>query len=78
MSAITACDRFKVKSQNDREKLELAKELTYKLGFRDGVLKVGEFSGKEVSEVKKVIKEKLISEKSAFAYQEPEKQVITE
>ena len=39
-----------MKSQNDREKLEQAKDLTYKLGFRDGVLKVGEFSGKEVSD----------------------------
>ena len=75
LSAVTACDQFGVKSQNDRDKLELAKDLTYKLGFRDGVLKVGEFSGKKVSQVKKAIKDKMIAEKSAFAYQEPEREV---
>ena len=75
LSAVTTCDKFGVKSQNDRDKLELAKELTYTLGFRDGVLNVGEYSGKKVSQVKKYIRDKLIAEKSAFAYQEPEREV---
>ena len=72
---MSACDKFGVKSQNDRDKLELAKDLTYKLGFRDGVFLVGEHSGKKVSEVKKLIRDKMVAEKNAFLYQEPEREV---
>ena len=37
LSAIAACDLMKVTSQNDRDKLEKAKELTYQKGFYEGV-----------------------------------------
>ena len=37
LSAVTACDQLKVVSQNDRQKLEKAKEMTYLKGFYEGV-----------------------------------------
>ena len=37
LSAVTACDQLKVVSQNDRQKLDKAKEMTYLKGFYEGV-----------------------------------------
>ena len=37
LSAVFACDQLKVVSQNDRQKLEKAKEMTYLKGFYEGV-----------------------------------------
>ncbi len=37
LSALYACDKLKVNSQNDKELLEKAKELTYMKGFYEGV-----------------------------------------
>lgn len=37
LSAIVACDKMKVNSQNDRAQLDKAKELTYMKGFYEGV-----------------------------------------
>ena len=37
-----------------------AKELTYKKGFYEGTIIVGEFAGQKVQEVKKLVQKKLI------------------
>lgn len=55
LSAVKAYKEFKIKSQNDKKKLELAKDKTYKLGFNFGVLKVGNMAGKPVQEAKPII-----------------------
>lgn len=56
LSAITACDELKIVSQNDKEKLKIAKEKVYKLGFYDGIFLVEEYKGKKVNEVKNEIR----------------------
>lgn len=77
LSAVTAYNQFKVQSQNDRDKLLQAKELTYLKGFYDGVLLVGEFAGKKVQDVKKDVKAYLVDRNEADVYYEPEKTIIS-
>ena len=62
LCAVTACDQFKVKSQNDTNQLAEAKELSYKKGFYEGTLIIGEFSGRKVQDVKKDVQKKMLDE----------------
>lgn len=48
MAAINACEEFKVASQNDKDKLKLAKDKCYLKGFYDGVMTVGKYVGCKV------------------------------
>jgi leucyl-tRNA synthetase len=48
LSAIAACEEFKVISMNDKERLKLAKDKVYLKGFYDGVMKVGKYAGSKV------------------------------
>lgn len=77
LSAVTACDQFKVTSQNDREKLEEAKMEVYKKGFYDGIMLVKGYEGQKVQDVKKTIQKLLVGRNEAVIYQEPENQIIS-
>lgn len=51
---------LKIQSQNDRDKLQEAKEMVYLKGFYEGTLLVGPHAGKKVQVVKKEIQQQLI------------------
>ena len=76
-AAVDLCIQEKVVSQNDRVKLELIKDKTYKEGFAKGVLLVGEYAGSKVSDAKPKIKNDLIAAGLAVAYSEPEARVMS-
>ncbi|XP_005104027.1 leucine--tRNA ligase, cytoplasmic [Aplysia californica] len=77
LCAVTACERYKVVSQNDRDKLVEAKEDTYKKGFYEGVMLVKGYEGKSVQDVKKLIQAEMIKKNEAVLYKEPEKLVVS-
>ncbi|XP_050548694.1 leucine--tRNA ligase, cytoplasmic isoform X2 [Daktulosphaira vitifoliae] len=77
LSAVTVYEQLKIQSQNDKEKLQLAKEKVYLKGFYDGVLIVGEYKGQKVQDVKKNLQKKLIELKQAVIYYEPEKMIVS-
>eukprot|EP00736_Rhodelphis_marinus_P009844 Rmarinus@m.21894 len=77
MAAAELCTKMKIQSQNDRVKLADAKDQVYLKGFTDGVMLVGDFKGKKVSEAKPLLKEQLIAEGKALPYSEPEKKVVS-
>jgi len=77
LAAVTACDQFKVNSQNDSKQLCDAKELTYKKGFYDGIMLVEEFKGQKVQDVKQIVRAKMLDECNALSYMEPEKKVVS-
>ncbi|XP_021368908.1 leucine--tRNA ligase, cytoplasmic-like isoform X2 [Mizuhopecten yessoensis] len=77
LSAVKACEDFKILSQNDREKLQEAKQTVYKKGFYEGVMIVEGYKGQKVENVKKIIQEMMIKSGDALKYMEPEKKVIS-
>lgn len=47
--------------------------LTAVQGFAEGVMEVGKYAGRKVSEVKGLMKDEIISSGEALAYSEPER-----
>eukprot|EP00160_Parvularia_atlantis_P014694 Unigene3808_Nuclearia_a/m.11609 Unigene3808_Nuclearia_a/g.11609 ORF Unigene3808_Nuclearia_a/g.11609 Unigene3808_Nuclearia_a/m.11609 type:complete len:1174 (+) Unigene3808_Nuclearia_a:3-3524(+) len=73
--AVFACEKFKIKSQNDRDALALAKDAVYLKGFYEGVMIIGEHKGRKVQEAKAEIRGMMIKDGQACLYYEPEKEV---
>jgi leucyl-tRNA synthetase len=77
LCAPTLVKKLKIASPKDTKQLEEAKELAYKEGFYQGVLKVGEFKGEKVESAKPKVRQQLIDAREAFAYSEPERKVVS-
>lgn len=69
--------KLKIASPKDTKQLEEAKELAYKEGFYQGILKVGDFKGEKVETAKPKVRSQLIDAGEAFAYSEPERKVVS-
>ncbi|KVH87486.1 Aminoacyl-tRNA synthetase, class 1a, anticodon-binding [Cynara cardunculus var. scolymus] len=76
-SAEKICTDMKIKSQNEREKLDAAKKVIYKGGFYEGTMIAGEYAGMRVQEAKSLIRSKLLELGQAVVYSEPEKKVMS-
>ncbi|GAO16259.1 uncharacterized protein UV8b_08222 [Ustilaginoidea virens] len=69
--------KMKIASPKDTKQLEEAKELAYKEGYYQGVLKVGDFKGEKVETAKPKVRSQLMDAGEAFAYSEPERKVVS-
>ncbi|KAK3900551.1 hypothetical protein C8A05DRAFT_35812 [Staphylotrichum tortipilum] len=69
--------KLKIASPKDAKQLLEAKELAYKEGFYQGVMKVGDFKGEKVEVAKPKVREQLFKNGEAFAYSEPENKVVS-
>eukprot|EP00040_Diaphanoeca_grandis_P017534 m.91598 g.91598 ORF g.91598 m.91598 type:complete len:1074 (-) comp26486_c1_seq1:257-3478(-) len=77
LSAIKACDDLGILSQNDRERLDEAKDICYNHGFHHGIMKVGSCAGKKVHVAKDKVREELLAKDMAFIYKEPEALIMS-
>lgn len=68
---------LKISSPKDTVQLAKAKDLAYKEGFYQGIMKIGDFKGEKVEVAKNKVRQQLIDAGDAFAYSEPEGLVIS-
>lgn len=61
LSAPTLVEKLKIKSQNDKHLLGVAKDECYTKGFATGIMVVGDHKGKPVSEAKTLIRDQLLA-----------------
>lgn len=72
------CEKLDIKSsQKDAVKLKQAKGETYLHGFNSGVMLVGKYAGKKVSEAKPLVKGDMVAAREALLYFEPESSVVS-
>jgi len=71
------CVEKGVKSQHDAELLKEIKEICYRQGFYDGVMRMGPFAGRKVQEAKVLCRDLMIQSGEAFAYSEPASEVVS-
>lgn len=76
-SAVFMCEKLKIKSANDKNKLAQAKDETYLKGFTSGIMKVGPYAGQKVSDAKPKIRDEMIAAGQAHLYFEPESRVVS-
>ena len=76
-SAVFMCEKLKIMSFNDKAKLQQAKDETYLKGFNLGIMEIGPYKGKKVSEAKPIIKQEMIDAGQAHLYFEPESRVMS-
>lgn len=72
LSAKYMCEKLKVQSQKDVEKLKEAHDVCYNSGFYKGVMTAGAFVGMKVEDAKLANRKKLVDDKQAIVYLEPE------
>ncbi|CAH8574826.1 unnamed protein product [Dicrocoelium dendriticum] len=77
LAAVSVVDEMRIKSQNDTELLNEAKEKVYRAAFYGGTMLVGDYKGTSVQSAKKKIQADLVNKGYAFVYYEPERTVIT-
>ena len=65
-----------IQSQNDRDKLLEANKTIYSQSFDNGILLVGQYANKKVSDAKNLVRNSLIVNRQAYVYYEPEEKVI--
>eukprot|EP01054_Gregarina_sp_Poly1_P010164 Gregarina_sp_Poly_1__10163@NODE_698_length_6704_cov_82_277535_g526_i0_p1_GENE_NODE_698_length_6704_cov_82_277535_g526_i0NODE_698_length_6704_cov_82_277535_g526_i0_p1_ORF_typecomplete_len1124_score183_98tRNAsynt_1/PF00133_22/8_1e89tRNAsynt_1g/PF09334_11/2_7e11tRNAsynt_1g/PF09334_11/69tRNAsynt_1g/PF09334_11/2_7e17tRNAsynt_1e/PF01406_19/3tRNAsynt_1e/PF01406_19/2e12Anticodon_1/PF08264_13/5_4e10tRNAsynt_1d/PF00750_19/2_2tRNAsynt_1d/PF00750_19/29tRNAsynt_1f/PF01921_18/0_22_NODE_698_length_6704_cov_82_ len=76
-AAADLCEKRKVNSWKDEDKLKEIKQELYIKSFYEGIMIIGQHNGKQVKDVKETIKEEMIANNEALNYLEPERKVVS-
>lgn len=77
LTAKALVEQMKINSPKDAKQLAEAKAEAYKEGYYKGTMIYGDFKGKSVEEAKPLVRQQLIDAGEAFAYAEPDGEVIS-